>query len=409
MNSVKVAAGLAAALFLPLSAWAVWSGPVEIVTGEWGSREDQFGFRERYNKAEFPRQFLVDGEGNIVIADSANKRAKVYSGKGKLRGIIKPQTGYEDLETWPTAALGVWDGKVFVDAGEHFQYYGYDGKLKSEFKVPDGRFRKLLDDGSIIVVMFGKSWEFRRYSHAGALLQTYQNKPLVLGNVEEISEDKSNVNEGWTRITYPDATYNLVETGSTFRDYRRDRKGNLYLLDNPLARFDSCGNPAGTLQLPQSQYEEIRPATAPSGGIMEAVAEYSLPVVDSGGNVYVGKRTRTSYSILKWTWEEESHPNVAWQDEPRNLAAFSTMAGTDLTWDTSLQDPGCVTGYEIGRSAQAGGPYKTIGTVSRGVLKYHDGSASPAAGSYYAVRAVMGGRYSGYSNEALGGLGGRRQ
>ncbi|MEK6743185.1 MAG: hypothetical protein AABZ15_06235 [Nitrospirota bacterium] len=402
MGIMKMLVIAAILLCSPSSVFAGWSAPQEVLSGAWGTGEQLFGIVERYNMVEFPKGFVVDDEGSIIVADSVNRRAKVYTDKGRLRAIIKPQLEYEDIEQWPTSIIAAWNGKLFVDAGEHFQFYDYDGKLVSDFKVPDARFRMLLKDGSIIVVMVGTPRGFRRYTYSGKMLETYTDRPRELSFVERFNEEKSNIPEIWNRIIYSDKTYSIVEAGYFHRGYVRDKYDNLYDLYNPVYRFDKCGNPSAKVDLPQSQYEEIRPSRGDYGALSEAIAEYGNPFVSSMGDVYLWKRTPTTYSILKLTWSNEQNPGVSWQNEPRNLTASTTTSGIDLSWDTSLHDPGCVTEYEIGRAMQSGGPYTSIGRVAKGVLRYLDSSIPSRNMYFYAVRAVMHGEYSGYSNEAIG-------
>jgi len=74
-----------------------------------------------------------------------------------------------------------------------------------------------------------------------------------------------------------------------------------------------------------------------------------------------------------------------------------SINGLYLTWTTSPNDPGCVTGYEVVRATSSGGVYSNLTTVEKGVVKYNDTSASAGTTYYYKVRAVAGTEYSPYT------------
>jgi hypothetical protein len=67
-----------------------------------------------------------------------------------------------------------------------------------------------------------------------------------------------------------------------------------------------------------------------------------------------------------------------------------------------------VTGYEIVRATNAGGPYSTLATVNvgtanaAGTIRYTDTTIESGKTYYYKVRALAGTEYSPYSNEASG-------
>jgi hypothetical protein len=87
---------------------------------------------------------------------------------------------------------------------------------------------------------------------------------------------------------------------------------------------------------------------------------------------------------------------------PTALRLVIVPDGFKLTWQSSPEDLGVVTGYEIVRSDLASGPFATVATVDKGVSQYIDTTASPEIIYYYKVRAVAGAVYSPYSNTVTG-------
>jgi hypothetical protein len=61
-----------------------------------------------------------------------------------------------------------------------------------------------------------------------------------------------------------------------------------------------------------------------------------------------------------------------------------------------------VTGYEVSRATISGGVFSTVGTVEKGVIKYHDTTASAGTTYYYKVRAVAGSEYPNYTADVSG-------
>lgn len=381
------------------------SGP-EVVAGAWGSGSDQFGFADRNNVQLFPRSFVVDEAENIAVADIVNRRIKIYSQNGRLRGIIEQPEDDRKADTWPPEHITMSAGKIVVNSGTRYQIFDLAGKLRKVFVVPDSAFEAFTPDGDVILHQMEKDrygrYEdrgYRRYSSDGQVTASYASLLAVTGSVKQEAEEKSGVHEEWWIITYEDRVFTIVEGGQ--HRYARDRRGNLYGISSPpFERYDECGIVTGTLERPGSEHTAIRQATPESVEVRDAVIKYGEPVVSPGGDVYSWKWTPDSYSILRWTWAEKENFSVAWQIQPRNVAAVSTGGGVLVSWDISLQDPACVTGYEIGRSVVSGGPYRKIGSVSKGVLRYLDAGAEKGTSSFYSVRSVISTRYSGYANEA---------
>jgi streptogramin lyase len=89
---------------------------------------------------------------------------------------------------------------------------------------------------------------------------------------------------------------------------------------------------------------------------------------------------------------------------PADLKLSIEGKGFLLTWKSSPDDPGSVTGYEVARAELASGPFKTVAKVKKGAVKYADKKAKPEIIYYYKVRAVAGKAHSPYSNTVTGEL-----
>jgi hypothetical protein len=129
----------------------------------------------------------------------------------------------------------------------------------------------------------------------------------------------------------------------------------------------------------------------------------SLQLADDG-SLYASEFTVDSYSIVKWNWQDSPDDPIGGPDAPVQLEGVSdTTSSVMLKWVYSLQDPGCVTGYEVGRATTAGGPYTAVGTVQPGDINkgysYHDTTGKSGTTYYYVVRAVSAIGDSPYSNE----------
>ncbi|MDQ7092112.1 Ig-like domain-containing protein [Desulfosporosinus sp. PR] len=94
--------------------------------------------------------------------------------------------------------------------------------------------------------------------------------------------------------------------------------------------------------------------------------------------------------------EATATPQVSAPSSPTNLEATTTTgSGTSLTW-TAVTG---ATGYNVKRSATAGGPYTSIAQNVSGT-NYTDTSVTAGATYYYVVTAITSGGESANSNEA---------
>jgi len=380
---------------LTLKAWADWSDPQNVVVGTWGSDPGQFFFGTGGTFDSFPRNFGVDNQGRVFINDESNARIQLFRNTGSLEKII---TAPQDINT----SLG-WPYSIYVHPNGSL-VGSYDGPQKFFFDSSGDLVKKVNVYGQAIPTSEGYLFEVSQtkyflFSPTGELLKTTTERPLELGRVKERP-----LGGGRYKVTveYSDRTWGIVGKGR-FPRYIRDSKGNLYASgDMQAARYNKCGRQLELLTMPEAIVEVIPsgvPGIEPIDNVQE---EYGAPVLAPNGDVYTWKRTPDTYSILKWTWQDDPNPPADIPDAPVNLAISSSTTALNLTWKAPLQDPGCVTEYEIARSTVAGGSYSAIGTVANGVFSYSDTSAGAGTTYYYRVRAVGGDGYSEYSNAVSG-------
>ena len=377
------------------NAFALWQGPVEVVTGKWGTSVGQFGFVNAEPTDGFPTRFLIDSNDNILISDSFNKRVQVFRPNGNVTTF-----SYKDLEPgwkirqWPSEKIGVYDN-IFVEGGYiERQFYDYQGNLLREISIPDCILKKVNDDGSLILQNY-KTEVYYKYSSTGQLLETYKKRPLELGVVKE---RRSGSKRYKVTIKYPDKEWVVISKGACSR-YVRDLNCNLYCPGHrQVIKYDEDGNEAARLTMPKRIAEET-PARDPGvEAITKVIEEYGPPVVSPNGDVYAWKRTPDTYSIVKWTWQG---PKYA----PQSLKVASSKTGLHLTWEPPIYEAKYVKEYEIVRSDEICGQFTPISTVPKNTLKYEDKDVSEGTTYCYKVSAVKASGSSEYSNKAAGKIG----
>ncbi len=388
---------------IPSLSFGGWSGPQEVITGTWGSGAGQFDFDAGDTTDFFPKEFGVDKDGHVVIPDEGNKRIVIYNSNGTIKNTLYKPSSLPDLDNsagWPSGFILYTGGNSFaIDC----DYQKTSGRGRRPFKIClidyNSNILSKLDAAQVFPVETGyvllKNNIYSLYSPTGILIKTSAERLLELGVVSErpISESQYKLT-----IKYPDKTYELT-TGGTFMRYVRDMKGYVYgVNDDSLWKFDQCGKQVGELLMPENQTETV---TSKTGKSLAIPVEYGQPVIAPSGDVYTWKKTAFKYSIVKWTWQDESTVPSG-PDAPTGLTVTPSTTGLYLAWTASAQDPGCVTGYEIARATTSGGVYSTIGTVNKGVVKYNDTSAEVGTMYYYKVRAKAGSEYSPYTAEVSG-------
>lgn len=345
----------------PMPGYAGWHGPHEIVSGTWGRGESQFGIERDRVTVWGPILTVVLADGKIVISDEINAREKVYNGDGTLSKIIP----------WHLYPQGVKTLNPEYTRYRYTQIAGYS---------PEGHIW-MEHDGYVLK------------SPSGEIIRTSPERPGELGVFRrENGRHSRNIRtRAPVSLVYPDTVFSLPDV--EYPKHFRDMKGNLHFVEGrTIVRYGACGNVIARLEVPASPAERQGVSGVHDQG-------HGDPIIGPDGNVYTGRSTAEGYSIVKWVWRDE--PGAAGGPEPPPaLMAVTTSAGLFLTWKQSPQDPGCVTGYEVTRAANAEGPYNAIAKLEKGVLKYNDQSAESGKTYYYKVRAVAGNEHSKYSDAA---------
>jgi hypothetical protein len=345
---------------------AAWQMPIEVIKGNWGSNEGQFGLRTGDSGDDFPEIEAITPDGKIVISDIVNKKQLVFLENGnflkEVKWTVKSKEGGRTVYDVPEYSFGPVVG------------YSSDGNI---YTGSDNKY--FLD------------------SPTGQLLKTYTTRPSELGQIktETLGTKKYRIT-----IVYPEKTY-ILASDALFMKYVRDKNGNVYGANSGgVWRFNQCGKEIAELIIPTEEKESIPFKNAPEESITLDV-EYGEPVVALSGDVYTWKKTDSKYAIVKWTWQDD--PTVpSGPDAPSGLTVTPSTTGLYLAWTASAQDPGCVTGYEVARATSSGGVFSTVGTVDKGVVKYNDTTAEVGTMYYYKVRAKAGSEYSPYTAEVSG-------
>lgn len=297
------------------SAYAAWVGPVEVITGKWGTAVGEFGFKSGNPEDGFPRQFLVGDNQIIIVSDYLNKRVQVVTPGADIKPFGSKNLNLSwEPKTWPSKKIANV-GDQFVEAGfGKVQIYEYDGTLQNEFKVESGRFRGI-DNNSRIVLYDKSSKNFKTYSIAGALQETNEKEPLGLG-----IEKSSRMSNGkhTTTIAYNDSIF-TVETPIRIKNITRDQNGYLYGFglngtykkiqkrSYRVYKFDSCSNPISQIDFPFDRTEIIVHGAGSPREETEVVylEQYGAPVIAPNGDIYTWKRTPETYNILRWEWVDD--------------------------------------------------------------------------------------------------------
>lgn len=351
---------------LPFDGSAAWIGPESHIENTWGDSPGLFGFVVGETSSTFPFLEAVLPDSAVVVSDIVNKKQMLFSNNGLLLKevkwtLVKDQSGeeyYEISEYSFGDVIGISkSGNLFTESGEEY----YETTL------------------------------------TGDVIRTYVERPLEAGQIKEdgrITNDMYKVT-----ITYPDKEWTIVDD-SMCSKYYRDTRGKLYCSEEKyVAKYNDCGLVVAELTLPDSNVKVLPSNMAGIENTYFTKEEYGNLTIAPNGDLYAWKRTPETYSIVKWTWQDDSSDPAPKPNPPRNLNTQKVDTGLKLEWWTSFQDPGCVTGYEISRGDTSGGPYTSIGTVDKGVVEYIDTTVAPGTTYFYVIRAQSGTEYSAYSNE----------
>ena len=252
-------------------AYAGWKGPIEVVKLGFGNQPMQVALEHGDTEDDFPQNFTVDKDGNILLADSGNVRVQVFSQKGNLKNSIKPINLPAGIFGWPLQWTLLSNSRVMLKRGNRYQIYNYDGSLKNEFTGVATQIAEIatLSDDSIVVYKDDEK-QYYQYSSAGKLINTFTTRPSELF-------------------------------------YKRDARGFIYIISDKLVRkLSDCKKVLAELLIPNDQSKIVRPGGKGQDEVRQLIAEYGEPVVAPNGDIYTWKRTPDIYSIIKWAWLENN-------------------------------------------------------------------------------------------------------
>ena len=358
---------LVTALVAPPRAHSAWQGPMEVLAGAWGIAQNEFGIEKGDMSDRLPWLTAILHDGKLVISDKVNERELVYANNGAVLEVV----------SWYVVENGTKSVNPDYPKYKYWNVQGYTS------------------DGSI---WWNSGTKYFLRSSTGEILQAKTQRPVELGRVKKLrwGEDDYKVT-----VEYPDKIWGISGTGA-FGRYMRDMSGTLYGVASKLvARYSDCGVEVAELTLPPDKIKKIEAGVPGIEPMIKVIEEYGVVVLGPNGDVYTWKRTETNYSILKWTWQDDSNAPTGSPEAPWGCRVSLSSSGLTLKWVLSAQDPGCVTGYEIARSTTPGSGYSTIATVEKGVTTYEDSGVTQGT-YYYKVRAMAGSDAGAYSDEVSG-------
>jgi hypothetical protein len=373
---------------------AEWSStPEEIIVGAWGEGDQEFGINHQDTSDDLPGGFDVSESGNIVMADEVNGRFKIYDADRALTALIIPLV--DRPSRWTISPVFVGENISLIL--NKFYFYNSSGKLINQVDSPN-KARDDIDIEGILYIRQAKPInKWMTYSNTGELLNTYNEKPLVLGRIFHDLLIYNQEKHYRTEVIFDDATFSTMDPAVQYppRDhFERDQGGHLYSIESDrdprsVTRYNQCGKIAAKLTLPTDDITEIPPDMPGVEGQWIYNSQYYNPKIDIHGNVYATRRTPDNYSLVKWTWQDSANDKNEGPDAPINLTATEvTVNGVKVEWEGSLQDPGCVTGYQLLRSDSEVGTYTVVTEIFKGNQSGKDTSVEAGKTYYYQIKAL---------------------
>jgi hypothetical protein len=287
-------------LLLGQPAFCAWTaGPIEVLSGNWGSEIGQFGLVIGDTGEGLPTELAIDKDLMLIIADEMNKRVQIFKPDGSLYKVINKPPDVK-VTMWPGSLIVPYEGNSFL---ANLYIYNYFGEILCKIDIP--RTERYGVTGGYIIKNLDNNLYYR-YSRTGQLLNTYTERPLELGEVKE-----KYLGPGKYKYTvkYPDTTWEIIREGAfSSQSYIRDMTGNLYAIgSNYVVRYDGQGNELAKLTMPEARFQGVElPSNLPSDAELprpEVSEGYGPPVLAPNGDVYTSKRTPDKYYIIKWLWQ----------------------------------------------------------------------------------------------------------
>ena len=376
-------------LLMAATVFADWQETIEVLQGEWGEADNEFGYYDGEMMDTFPQIFDVLSDGKVIISDDANDRFMLFDKTGLfLKSFTAPGTGIIAL-TADRLFVTKWNRAkkmnnigLFNVATEQWQW------IDDQNNVGGLSWMNIMSEDKSRIILPTENGTAIEYSSNGEVLNKLTDRPLLFG--KEKRSGKKGSGKYNQVIDFEDTTYNCsVPDG--FDQFRRDNAGYLYGIAHNVGepshtrvyKITKCGKIIGTVDFPPRKETFLE-------NDVRIDEDYGEPVFAQNGDVYTWKRTPQAYSILKWTWQDDPNINPG-PDAPIEVQANPSISGIYLTWNPSPQDPGCVAGYDIERATSANGIYSKVTTVplnAEQIYNYNDETASAGQTWYYKVKAT---------------------
>ena len=374
-------------LFTSLS-HAAWEGPIQVMSGGWGSGPTEF-YTDLHRNAVYatlPRLVSVSSTGQVGISDQSNGRVKIYGPDGTLIRSITPP-----IENPTRASMGPFflDQNILVTTRRYF-FYTPTGELISDVAGSTNTKYLTARKGKFYIEISKPTRHWLEYDANGALVKTHNEMPLALGRISVRGIRAYGKKIKRVTVAFPDTERVVASKHGPcgWYSYYLSNDGFLHCVGERQAeRYNECGKVISSINMPEETQTATHVAPRGSGAEddIQIVESFGTFLFANNGDLYTARHTQDAFSVIKWTWKDSPDDKNEMPDPPFYLKATTTG---ELKWRPSYQDPGCVTGYEVNRATTAGGPYQVIDTLAKGVRTYTDTSAESGTTYYYTLTAL---------------------
>lgn len=287
---------------ITITAYAEWTGPVEVVSFNYGNKPDAIGIYHSDYDSEVKSIIDVDHSGNILVGDQINKKVFLVNSTGFVENVISPRLNQDEKYIWPRSLFALDSNSFLVSSGSLHQIYSYRGELLHSFNIGKTHIKYVFEDYSLSI--YSKSDKsYKRYTKhgdfIGELNDTWFFESFIYG--ERINEKYS------YEINYPENETKLLLPYKSIVKFSKS-KNNTYNVhaskkNAEVVKIDSCGRLLGSFKVPEDVYSNGIPTTYEGREDIPLLLNgYGNPIFGKDGNVYTWKQTPDTYSILKWEW-----------------------------------------------------------------------------------------------------------
>ena len=311
--------------FIPRIGYSGWSEPIEVVSGVWGTTNEQFGFRSAEIRDHFPEDFCVLADGKIVIDDSEQNKLKVFNNNGLFSKSL-------NIYSYLLFPFGDQSIVTFDVKSQSIQYLGRININSGAWEWRDIERAYVIDDSKIEItnenIYINFKGKYYKYSPTGTLTQTYTTRPVELGvrtfKCKQGIPTESKCNRPHYDVEYPDSVYVFEINKENMKgDFNWQVKiNNNLLMDNQggtVYAYDVTSTIPGKEGAKERRLLGFKsswkvpsdnkifhpdPDNHTTGGEYEIIAQYGKDaVIGPDGSIYTWMRSETNYKIFKWTWQ----------------------------------------------------------------------------------------------------------